>query len=182
MGRCALRAATAADRAFLGRVYASTRTEELAVTGWSADQQAAFLAMQFNAQDHHYHACFPDAAFMVVTVEGEDVGRWYVDRSSSTLRLLDVALLPTWRGQGLGGELMNVLLADSRLTGKPIELHVEVNNPARRWYHRLGFVEVEDLGLYRRMRFAAEIPPSCEAADAVDRRPVAGLVPAALPS
>jgi hypothetical protein len=39
-----------ADLPFLGRLYASTRLEELAVTGWPQEQIDAFLAQQFEAQ------------------------------------------------------------------------------------------------------------------------------------
>ena len=35
-------------------IYASTRTEELAVTGWPQEVKAGFLAQQFAAQDAHY--------------------------------------------------------------------------------------------------------------------------------
>ncbi len=38
------------DEAFLYEVYASTRTEELAVVDWDDTQKAAFLHMQFAAQ------------------------------------------------------------------------------------------------------------------------------------
>jgi hypothetical protein len=43
-----------ADLPFLARLYASTRTEELAAVPWSAEQKAAFLDMQFRAQHAHY--------------------------------------------------------------------------------------------------------------------------------
>ncbi|MBL8252187.1 MAG: GNAT family N-acetyltransferase, partial [Candidatus Competibacter sp.] len=42
------------DCDFLFRVYASTRAEELALTGWDETQKQAFLAQQFEAQHHHY--------------------------------------------------------------------------------------------------------------------------------
>jgi hypothetical protein len=38
------------DEEFLGRVYASTRTEELAPLAWSEDEKAAFLRSQSAAQ------------------------------------------------------------------------------------------------------------------------------------
>lgn len=151
----ALRPATDADAAFLLRLYSGTRAEEVAATGWDEAQQRAFLAMQFQAQHQYYHQQFPDAEYAVVMVEGQAVGRWYVQRDPQVLRVLDISLLPEWRGRGLGGELMAGLLAEARREGVAVELHVECNNPALRWYQRLGFREVEDAGIYRRMRWSA---------------------------
>ena len=51
----ALRHVQPGDEPFLFHAYASTRLEELAMLGWGADEQAAFLTQQFNAQQQHYH-------------------------------------------------------------------------------------------------------------------------------
>ena len=53
------RPATDADLPFLGRLYASTRIEELEVTSWTDEQKAAFLDMQFRAQHAHYIKHYP---------------------------------------------------------------------------------------------------------------------------
>jgi len=51
----ALRHVQPDDEPFLFHAYASTRLEELAMLGWGADEQAAFLTQQFNTQQQHYH-------------------------------------------------------------------------------------------------------------------------------
>ena len=48
------RAATTADAAFFAALYASTRTEELGLSGWPPALQAGFLAQQAAAQQAHY--------------------------------------------------------------------------------------------------------------------------------
>ena len=48
----------------------------------------------------------------------------------------DIALLPAWRGRGLGGRCLQALVDQGRALGIQVELH----NPARRLYERLGFV------------------------------------------
>ncbi len=80
------------DEEFLRRVYAGTRAQELAAVGWDDRQQAAFLAMQFDAQQRAYHQRFP------------------------------------------------------------VTVHVERDNPALRWYLRLGFALIEDQGVYLLLR------------------------------
>ena len=145
--RVGLRPVEPGDREFLQRVYASTREEELAVFGWDATTKAAFLRMQFAAQDGYYRQQFPGATFDVVTVDGEPAGRLYVDRGDTEVRVIDIALLPDHRGRGIGTALLAPILAE----GKTVSIHVERGNPARRLYERLGFSLVEDGGVYLRL-------------------------------
>ncbi len=137
-----------ADLDFLARLYASTRTDELAPVPWSDEQKSAFLAFQFGAQHRFYQEQFPDASFDLVLVDGEPAGRLYVDRRADEIRLIDIALLPEHRRRGIGGRLMRRVLDEGREAGLPVQIHVERNNPAMRLYERLGFRRVEEQGVY----------------------------------
>lgn len=148
-----LRPAGDDDLPFLCRVYASTRWEELAGVPWTDEQKEAFLRFQFEAQHTYYREKFPDAAYDVIEAGGEPVGRLYVDRRADEIRLVDIALLPEHRGRGLGGRLLDDLLAEARAAGKPVRIHVEMNNPALGLYRRLGFTEIEEQGVYYLMEW-----------------------------
>jgi GNAT superfamily N-acetyltransferase len=148
----ALRPAADGDREFLARVYASTRTEELAPLPWSGDQKRIFLAQQFAAQSAHYARHFADGSFSVVLVDGEPAGRLIVARREDVLKVVDIALLPEYRGHGLGTRLLRPLLDDAAARGTDVEVYVERFNPALRLYDRLGFVPAEDTGVYLRLR------------------------------
>lgn len=150
-----LRPATERDRAFLLAVYSSTRVEELAVVPWSDAERDVFLRMQFDAQDTEYRRLNPDACFDVVEVEGRRAGRLYVDRRPETIRILDIALLPRFRGQGIGERLIRPLLDEAAASGRTVSIHVEATNRAEHLYTRLGFVTVADGEVYRRMEWAA---------------------------
>jgi ribosomal protein S18 acetylase RimI-like enzyme len=136
------------DREFLYRVYASTREEELAVVPWDDAQKDAFLCMQFDAQDAWWHENYAEASFDVIVVEGEPAGRLYVHRGRSEIRIVDIALLPEHRGNGIGTQLLEGLLAEGDTGGKNVTIHVERMNPALRLYERLGFAVAEDKGVY----------------------------------
>jgi ribosomal protein S18 acetylase RimI-like enzyme len=146
---------TDADLALLARVYASTRSEELAATDWSDQRKAAFLEAQFQAQHAHYQRYYPDADWLVTALEGEDIGRLYIERWPSQHRIIDIALLPAHRGRGLGEALLRDLMDEAAAAGKAVSIHVEKFNPAMRLYRRLGFTIEEDKGVYDLMRWSA---------------------------
>ena len=142
------REATEADVPLLAAVYGSTRAEELAQTGWPDEMKLQFLAHQFNAQHTDYARNYPDAERLVIVHEGEDVGRLYLDEESARFNLIDIALLPAGRGRGLGSAILEDVLEQAAAAGKPVMIHVEKHNPARRLYDRLGFVCLRDEGVY----------------------------------
>ena len=67
--------------------------------------------------------------------------------------IVDVALLPSYRGRSLGARLIGDIQQQAAATGCIVSIHVEAHNPAQRLYERLGFVVAEDLGVYRRMEW-----------------------------
>jgi ribosomal protein S18 acetylase RimI-like enzyme len=143
-----VRPITDADLAFLARLYASSRAEELSVVDWSDDQKASFLQMQFDAQHAHYQEHYPKADWLVTMRAGEDIGRLYIERWPSQHRIIDIAFLPPHRGKGLGRALMLDLMDEAAAAGKAVSIHVERYNPAMRLYHSLGFQTKEDKGVY----------------------------------
>ena len=163
-----LRPAGAEDQDFLLRVYASTRAEEIALTGWDEAQAAAFVRMQFVAQQHHYRTHDEDADFAVVELDGEPVGRLYVARRPERIHVIDIAILPAWRGHGHATALLRQLLAEGARRALPVSIYVEIHNRAQRLYARLGFAEVCSAGLYRLMQWCpiGATPPATPAAPA----------------
>ena len=146
----ALRPARPADQPFFARVYASTRAEEIAPLPWPADQKRAFLAQQFEAQTAHY-AQYEDASFDVVLADGEPAGRLIVQRREREISVVDIALLPEWRGRGIGSRLLRPILEEASARRVPVAIHVERQNPAMTLYRRLGFTPAGEAGIYLRM-------------------------------
>jgi ribosomal protein S18 acetylase RimI-like enzyme len=143
-----LRPVSPADETFLYEVYASTRVEELAPVPWDDAQKAAFLRMQFNAQDAYYREQYPNGAFDVILIEGEPAGRLYVNRGPDEMRIIDIAMLPAYRNRRIGTHLIGALQTEATLARKPLRIHVERFNPALRLYERLGFQPIADVGVY----------------------------------
>jgi len=156
-GNPGLRPFQAPDEEFSFQVYASTRAGEMALVQWNAEEKEAFLRMQFHAQRTHYTTYSPKAGWWVIMLDDAPVGRMVVDRSpDQQINLMDIALLPEYRGQGLGTQLMQDLLDEARTSGKAVRLHVERFNPAYRLYQRLGFEETgTQAGIYMEMLWKA---------------------------
>jgi ribosomal protein S18 acetylase RimI-like enzyme len=152
-----LRAYVVEDEAFLQHVYASTRAEELARIGWDTTQQQAFLQMQYQAQRRSYLAQFPVAEHCIIQRADADVGRLIVDRSGDVIRLIDISLLPEHRNAGLGSGLLRDLQAEAVRAGKPVGLHVDRANRARRLYQRLGFAKTADGDIYIEMAWRPSV-------------------------
>jgi ribosomal protein S18 acetylase RimI-like enzyme len=148
-----LRPVTAGDAAHLFAVYASTRVEELAQVDWTTAQKEAFLRMQFDAQRIHYEGNYPGAVFQVIVADARPAGRLYVHRRERELRIMDIALLPEFRGRGIGRRLVQEILDEGRRTERRVSIHVESFNPAQRLYARLGFRPVARDGVYQLMEW-----------------------------
>jgi ribosomal protein S18 acetylase RimI-like enzyme len=146
-----LKPAEATDDAFLYQVYASTRQEELARVPWTALQKRVFLRTQHQAQLRHYRTYYPNATFELICQDDEPIGRLFIKRGVEEVRLMDIALLPAYRNQGIGTRLMHNLLEEAEALGQFIGLHVEQFNPAYQLYQRLGFRDVELRGIYMYM-------------------------------
>lgn len=93
----------------------------------------------------------PDDWALAVEVNGRLVGAvwvrimkdygYYDDRTPS----LSISFLTDFRGQGLGQQLMTAMLDLLKAKDYPsVSLSVSKDNPALRFYQRLGFVKVEE--------------------------------------
>lgn len=81
-------------------------------------------------------------------------------RDSEQLLVVDLALLPPFRGQGIGTALLRSLLEESTRTGLPARVHVEEFNRARSLYERLGFRLVSASPPYLLMEWMPAADPS----------------------
>ena len=156
-GTLELRPVNTDDDAFLLSVYDSTRAEELDQVQWEEGQREAFLKWQFEMQRREYDARFPDAEYDVILIDGEPAGRIWIGRRDEEIRLLDIAILTAFQNRGAGTILLLKLIDEATATGKRLRHMVFVlNNNAHRFYERLGFVEIDDVGGYKHMEFKSQ--------------------------
>ena len=127
------RPATGADEELLRALFVSSRPFDVSVLA----DVPGLLEMQYAARDRSYAAAHPALRDEIVLVADEPVGRLLTAPLTAGCHVVDIALAPAHRGQGLGTTLLERLLDDG-----PVSLEVAVGNPARRLYERLGFTVV----------------------------------------
>ena len=152
-----LRPVTKDDDPFLLELYGSTRADELGQVEWADGQKEMFVRWQFDLQRREYDARFPEARYQLILIDGERAGRFWTGEDEEQIRLLDIALLPRFQKRGAGTMLLRELMKEAASAGKLLRHMVFVlNNDAHRFYERLGFVVIEDLGAYKHMEYRAK--------------------------
>lgn len=140
-----LRPAREEDVPFLRALFETGRLDAAVLAAWPEAVRRAFLDQQFHFQTLHYARVYADADRLIVIADGTPVGRLIIWRTPAQWYLVDIALVPARRGQGVGTLLLQTIQAEARRAGAPcLRLTVDMQNPARRLYERLGFVTEEE--------------------------------------
>jgi len=147
-----MRGATPEDEAFLFKLYASTRAEELELAGFPVEQRESFCEMQFKARQAHYQNHFGHADDAIILLDGEPIGRELITRDPDGISLTDIALLPEYCGRGIGTQRLLALIREGAAKQLPLFLFVDQNSRAEQLYFRHGFESVEDHFPHRYMR------------------------------
>ena len=139
-----LRPATARDEAFLKSVHDAGRAWEFQALKGQVDDALieTIYQQQYSAQHDVYFNAFTLAQYAVVEWCGQPIGRLYADFREHEIRLLDINILPPFRGKKIGEILIRSLCAQAAVQRMPVSLQVHPMNPARQLYKRLGFREL----------------------------------------
>lgn len=146
-----LRIVEPADAHFLCTLFADSRPELRMLP-------ADLVDLQLAAQLAQYRATYPKARDEVICSADQPVGRCWTNRSPDQLRLLDIAVLSSHRGQGIGRAVLADLCAQAAAAAVPLRLTVwHANTAAHRFYARLGFRETSEASGYLSMEWAAGV-------------------------
>ena len=141
--RWALRPPTGDDAAFLDRLFRDTTGAPVAAYGALPDGGAHLLAAMRRGQERAWREAYGAEGERLVLLGDAPVGRlWTARVGAHELRLVDLGLIASARGQGLGAEVLAHVVAAAHAEGRTVVLHVAPDNPAQRLYARHGFVEV----------------------------------------
>lgn len=82
----------------------------------------------------------------IIEVEGQAVGLIKVQRPPAEWHVMQLQVLPSAQGRGIGSALLRALLDEAGRAGVAMTLSVLKVNRARRLYERLGFVVTGEAG------------------------------------
>jgi len=111
------------------------------------------MAQQYDSQHRFYFANYGSAHYGVIQWTDQPIGRLYVDYREDEVCVLDIAMLPEFRGRGIGGIVMTGLCLEAAMRRKPVRLCVHYLGRAQRFYRRLGFQEIGREGPNRVMEW-----------------------------
>lgn len=151
-----LRPARDGDEPFLKRVHEAARHWEFAPllqTG-QVDLYHKIMAQQYDSQHRFYFANYDTAHYGIIQWTGQPIGRLYVDYRHDEVRVLEIAVLPEYRGRGIGRIVMTGLCLEAAMRKTPVRLHVHYLSRAQRFYQQLGFREIALEGPDRLMEWS----------------------------
>jgi len=132
------------DAMLLFELYACAHSEELSRSGWKTPQQRSFFRWQAQVQEQHYCRRHAHLERRAICVNGFSAGRILIDRPDDCFRIVDFAILPSFRGRGIGTLVISDLLSEAADAGVPVEFELDPTNPAVRLCRRFGFTVVDE--------------------------------------
>ncbi len=142
------RSATDDDREFLYALFCDCLPPKNGFDALPPAERDALLRMQFDARERLYRLDYGLADFELLLIDGTPVGKLYVDRGSQEYTLIDISLLPKYRDQGVGTQVVSELLEEARRLALPVRAFVQDHNLAWGLWKRLGFELSGDDGGY----------------------------------
>ncbi|HEY4254527.1 MAG TPA: GNAT family N-acetyltransferase [Roseomonas sp.] len=123
-----LRPALPSDEPFLLELRTITMSEHLERIGGPTTEEAHLQRVRHRYEDAN------------IICSGETrLGLLKLHRGAAEWHLVQIQVLPSHQGQGLGRQVIQAVLDDARRNRLPVRLSVLHGNPARQLYERLGF-------------------------------------------
>jgi ribosomal protein S18 acetylase RimI-like enzyme len=110
---------------------------------------------------------------LIIRLDETPVGRLYIAKLETEIRIIDITILPEHRSAGIGTPIIQELMNEAKIIAKPLSIYVESFNRSLGLFERLGFVKTAESGYshlleWPRRETEDRRPPT---ADPVVRRP-----------
>jgi GNAT superfamily N-acetyltransferase len=102
--------------------------------------------MQAQNQERYFLRHFDFLDRRTICINGFSAGRLLVDRPSHAVTIVDLALLPAFRGRGIGSLLIRCVLEEAAQQGVPVHIDLPKDSATVATCQRLGFRFAGDLG------------------------------------
>ena len=142
MEELSIRKAHASDSEFVFNVKKAAFREYVEqVWGWDDKYQRERHNREFASHD-----------LRIIQFRGTDVGFLIMSRTSDTLKVNQIYILPEYQGKGIGSACLTRIIDDASREQKSVALKVlKVNTRGIALYQRLGFTIVGEDSIYFQM-------------------------------
>lgn len=154
LGKITTRPSVAQDSTMMLELYASTSQDELDQLGWSLGHQRTFVIMQAQTEEWNRARLYPGMDRLTICVDDLQVGRLLVCLRRGVLHLVDISLLPRYRGLGIGTRLVREVIEEAGKARVPVTIKVLKDSISFRIADQLGFTASTDLGRYVELSLA----------------------------
>jgi ribosomal protein S18 acetylase RimI-like enzyme len=135
-----LRPESGADGPFLHDLIRATIAAELGADAWPEPMRSHLVGIQCAGRRQSVRASHPDGQSHILLADGQPAGWLFTAHLPTEIRLVEIMVLASHRGQGIGSAAISGIIDDARRERKPVRLTVNVTNTgATRLYERLGF-------------------------------------------
>ena len=112
--------------------------EQLLWDLFAADRVPLLLGIQYAGRQAGWSVQWPHAESYIIEVESVPVGRLLLNRTEALWWVVDLAVLPLRRGEGIGSLVLADLVRNSGMIGARLGLKVEREAASRSFFERHG--------------------------------------------
>jgi GNAT superfamily N-acetyltransferase len=105
---------------------------------FAADRVPLLLGIQYAGRHAQWSVQWPHAEGYVIEVDSVPVGRLLLNRTEALWWVVDLAVLPHRRGEGIGGQVVADLVRQAGMIGARLGLKLERDSEAREFFERRG--------------------------------------------
>ena len=141
-----IRQGSPSDASWLYLLYCTTMRVHIENT-WGWDEKF---------QRNGFKSNLPPEKFKIIALNEKDVGAFLVDEEPDHFWIEMLLVQPDMQGRGIGTKILKMLQVVSQKHQKPIKLSVIKTNPARHFYHRLGFQVYDEDDAFFKMKWGSD--------------------------
>lgn len=139
-----LRRATDADIPFLAALFRDAHPE-FEYLPLEEPQKTAIIQQQFQLQTQDYSGNYPEGLHSIIEMDGQPIGRLWLDFRETAIHVLDVSVASTHRNAGIGSAVLEQVKSHAEKQEKSVTSMVARFNPGSlRWHQKLGFAVVHE--------------------------------------
>lgn len=144
-----LRQIEESDKQDIFEIFLNSRPDMLSLISYGNQNENVILS-QFDLSQRYVDIRELDTRYIIV-YENRTIGTLYLRINEKKIEVVSFAILPLFRNKGIGTYLLNEII---NKYSDEFEIRLNVawyNNEALKLYLRLGFEEIEDLGVYKEL-------------------------------